>query len=499
MSFTASLEQVIGEDRSGLLETHPTWERVELAQVASILNGFAFRSSHFSRDEGVPLLRIRDVTKDSTEARYNGEFDSKYLVERDQLVVGMDGDFNSALWSGPTALLNQRVCRIDPDERFYDKRFLSYALPGYLAAIHSRTSSVTVKHLSSKTVAKIPLPLPPLEEQRQIVAELEKHFTRLDAAVAALKRAQANLERYRASILQEACEGRLVPTEHTLAALEKRSYEPAKVFLARVIGFEEPRETEHPQHPPGWAWVRLRDIAQIQGGLAKGKRRKSGIRTEPVPYLRVANVQRGFLDLSDVREIQATRGEIEQLRLREGDLLFTEGGDRDKLGRGWIWSNEVESCIHQNHIFRARLLTEAISPKFVSWYANTMGRTYFEQQGKQTTNLASISLSKLRDLPLAIPPEREQKRIVVELERQLSILDQVSLEIEGELGRAAALRKAILKRAFEGKLVPQDPTDEPASVLLERIRQEREAIGAPAKGRSHRTRSSTGRRTVKHG
>src|SRR5260370_40596089 len=106
----------------------------------------------------------------------------------------MDGDFNCTLWKGQTALLNQRVCKLSPREEFYRKKLLAYVLPGYLRAINSETSSVTVKHLSSHTIAEIPLPLPPLPEQDRIVGEIEKQFTRLDAAVAALNRDQATLK-----------------------------------------------------------------------------------------------------------------------------------------------------------------------------------------------------------------------------------------------------------------------------------------------------------------
>src|SRR5260370_3156721 len=117
----------------------------------------------------------------------------------------MEGDFNCTVWRGQTALLNQRVCKLSPHEQFYRKKLLAYALPGYLKAINAETSSVTVKHLSSNTIAQIPLPLPPLPEQDRIVAEMEKQFTQLDAAVAALKRVQANLKRYRDSVLKAAC------------------------------------------------------------------------------------------------------------------------------------------------------------------------------------------------------------------------------------------------------------------------------------------------------
>src|SRR5207237_1118994 len=124
--------------------------------------------------------------------------------------------------------------------------------------------------------------------------------------------------------------------------------------------------------PEHWRWTRLSEIAEIVGGVTKDAKREARSGLVEVPYLRVANVQRGYLDLTNVKTVRVTVEEVEALRLRKGDLLFNEGGDRDKLGRGWIWSGEIDPCIHQNHVFRARLLDADLDPRFVSWYANTM-------------------------------------------------------------------------------------------------------------------------------
>jgi type I restriction enzyme S subunit len=352
----------------------------------------------------------------------------------------------------------------------------------------------------------LPIPLPPVEEQRRIVAEIETQFTRLDATETALQRVQANLKRYRASVLQAAYEGRLVPTEAELARAEGRWYEPADQLLQRILQERrakweaeqltnmkiedkvpkddrwkskyrepvKPETSELPKLPEGWVWTNLLAVSELKGGITKGQKRKSSDVLHSVSYLRVANVQRGFLDLREIKQIEATEDEIRELRLLPGDILFNEGGDRDKLGRGWIWRGEIPNCIHQNHVFRARLYIPDIQSKFISWYGNSFGQRYFMSEGKQTTNLASINLTKLGALPIPLPPFPEQYRIVAEVERRLSVIDELEAIMSANLKRVERLRQAILKRAFEGKLAPQDPTDEPASVLLERIRAERE-------------------------
>lgn len=233
--------------------------------------------------------------------------------------------------------------------------------------------------------------------------------------------------------------------------------------------------------PPQWAETTLGEIADFQGGIQKGKKRSASLSLRDVPYLRVANVQRGYLDLDVVQTIQATEDEISQLCLQVGDVLFNEGGDRDKLGRGWIWSGAISECIHQNHVFRARIIDRILDPKLLSWYGNTVGQQYFFDEGKQTTNLASLNSSKLKALPVLVPPQGEQTRMVEAIESYLTRLDNAMVTLERVQRNLKRYRASVLKTAVEGRLVPTEAElarkegrgYEPASVLLERILAER--------------------------
>jgi len=229
--------------------------------------------------------------------------------------------------------------------------------------------------------------------------------------------------------------------------------------------------------PLGWSWVKLSDIADIKGGLTKGKKRKPTDNLKEVPYLRVANVQRGYLMLDEMKTIKATEAEILQLLLEEGDILFTEGGDRDKLGRGWIWLNEIPECIHQNHVFRARLYLKEISSKLISLYSNSNGQNYFLGAGKQTTNLASINLTKLSNLPIPIPPFNEQRRIVARIEALTARSRRARQALAAVPQLIDQFRQSVLAAAFRGDLTAewrqQHPDIEPASALLKRIRLKR--------------------------
>ncbi len=207
--------------------------------------------------------------------------------------------------------------------------------------------------------------------------------------------------------------------------------------------------------PKGWRWITLREIAEIVGGVTKGQKRRPDERTRLVPYLRVANVQRGYLDLTEMKLIEAREAEIQALQLQPGDILFNEGGDRDKLGRGWIWNGELPECIHQNHVFRARLRDGRNSPKFISFYSNSAGQKYFWDEGKHTTNLASINLTKLGALPIPLPPTDEQRRIVSELERQFTRLDAGGASLKRVQTTLKHYRASVLKAAYEGRLIPK--------------------------------------------
>ena len=362
----------------------------------------------------------------------------------------------------------------------------------------SASTTTNISNVSSSKLSGITLRIPPLSEQRRIVAEIEKQFTRLDATVEGLKRAQANLKRYRASVLKAACEGKLVPTEAELARSEGRDYEPADQLLERILAerraqwesqenrrgkYKEPVEPDTSglwDLPEGWTWASAGQVAEVQGGIQKQPKRRPV--ENQFPFLRVANVLRGQLDLENVHEIELFPGEIERLRLLPDDLLIVEGnGSPKQIGRMAVWKGEIMNCVHQNHIIRARTIGGVI-PEYVEGYWNSpLGSDRVLNVASSTSGLYTLSVSKVSVLPIPVPPLAEQQRIVSAVERHLSIIQKAETAVDAGLKRADRLRQSILKQAFSGQLVPQDPDDEPASVLLERIRDERAAAEAEAK------------------
>lgn len=367
------------------------------------------------------------------------------LVEEPVIVVGRKGN------AGEVWLTNRPSWPIDTT---YFLRPPQGLLPDFFALqlghqdLVGLDSSTTIPSLRRPDLEATPVAITPVLEQERIVAAIKEHFSRLDAA------------------------------EATLASVKRKLVSLQRSAVARLF--------DH----AGWPWTTLGEIAEIKGGVTKDSKRQSDPSYIEVPYLRVANVQRGYLDLSEVSRIRVRPAKAAQLTLRTGDVLFNEGGDRDKLGRGWVWDGQIDGCIHQNHVFRARLSSEDFDPYFVSVHGNTWGQQWFETRGKQTTNLASLNLTTLKSLPVPAPPLAEQRKVVAEFQSIRRSEDRLRAEISRAESRSASLRRSILADAFAGRLVPQDPDDEPASVLLERIAASRSAGRAPQ--RSAGSRSARG-------
>lgn len=228
--------------------------------------------------------------------------------------------------------------------------------------------------------------------------------------------------------------------------------------------------TELSPIPASWAWTTLGEIAEVVGGVTKDTKKQSDPALPEVPYLRVANVQRGYLDLREITKIRVPGSTLEKLRLLPGDVLLNEGGDRDKLGRGWVWEGQIADCIHQNHVFRARLLEEAVHPKFLAFYINDPARGWFDQHATQSVNLASISLSTIKQLPVPVPPLDEQRRIVGILEDHLSRLEAGASLIKSLMTRSTRLRKATLESAVRGTAGNREPDFEDAVTSARNMR-----------------------------
>ena len=275
------------------------------------------------------------------------------------------------------------------------------------AAEERMTGSAGQRRVPSSFFEQFKIPLPPLPEQRRIAAILDK-------ADAVRRKRQQTLD---------------------LADQFLRS-----AFLDL---FGDPVT-----NPKDWPVKKLGDFADVRSGVTKG-RKLGDAETISVPYMRVANVQDGMLDFSDIKEIEIRPDELEKFRLCEGDLLLTEGGDPDKLGRGSVWTGEIDPCVHQNHIFSVRIDRTVADPYYLSaLIGSAYGKRHFLRIGKQTTGIATINKTQLRAFPALLPPMTVQQRyaaIVAAFKRTFDRLTRT-------LGTHEELSSSLTQRAFRGAL-----------------------------------------------
>ena len=376
--------------------------------------------------------------------------------------------------------------------------YLAYYLSQAVQRFRHEGRGTTINGVTKGQLRDLLVLLPPLLEQHRIVAEVEKQFTRLDASVAVLKRARANLKRYRASVLKGACEGKLVPTEAELSQAEGRDYEPAAALLERIHAerrahwesqekrrgkYKEPGApdtSDLPELPEGWVWAASASLTHNFDGLRVPVRAEDrASRQGQYPYYGAS----GIIDEVNDYLFDGTF----LLIAEDGANLLARATPIAFMATGRFWVN--------NHAHVVKAVGE-LSLNYLGIYMNSVDLHRYVT-GTAQPKLTQAALNRL---PTPLPPLPEQQRIVAEVERRLSVIQQAEDTVEASLKRAERLRQSILKQAFSGQLVPQNPNDEPASLLLERIHAQREAtrtvMANSRKSRRPRSRPSPARQLL---
>jgi type I restriction enzyme S subunit len=455
-------------------EVPPGWTIARLGDLGDVRLG---KMLDKVKNRGLPTRYLRNINVrwfkfDLTDLQ-------RLLVSEDEreLLSVQDGDLficeggepgRCAVWrNGTSSLVYQKALHRFRTSGAIVPELLMYRLrhDADSGALQDAFTGTTIKHLTRESLSRYEIPLPPINEQKRITDKLDTILARVNACRERLDRVPAILKRYRQAVLVAATSGKLT----------------------------EEWRNEHGDHP--WGSTMLGACGVVSGGLTKNANRQShGLKKR---YLRVANVYANRLDLSDVAEIGLTEAEHTKTRLRPGDLLIVEGnGSLDQLGRVALWSGELDDCVHQNHLIRWR--SSGPSSNFVLlWLLSPQGRSDLTDLASTTTGLHTLSISKVSALPIQLPSSQEQAEIVRRVEALFAYVDRLEARYTAACAQVERLTPALLAKAFRGDLVPQDPNDEPASVLLERIRATRvvsEGTAGP-KRRKGGGRSKTSRKS----
>lgn len=366
---------------------------------------------------------------------------------------------------GIEAATNQAVCAVFPPEDI-DTRYLYRFFEGKRRQLIEQGKGGAQSNISQGIIRDTLLPLPSLPEQRRIVAEIDKQFTRLEAGVAALRRVQANLKRYRSAVLKAACEGRLVPTEAELAknGNRKSKFETGEELLARILTERRqnwqgrgkyiepaaPDTTNLPVLPNGWTYISVEAGGFVQLGRQRAPQHHTGANMRP--YLRVANVFEDRIDLSDVKTMNFTPAEFETFRLEPNDILLNEGQSLELVGRPALYRGELPGACFTNTLVRFRPCPSLDVRFALSVFRSFMHSGRFQKIAKWTTNIAHLGADRFAKLAFPLPPLAEQTRIVAEVERRLSVVYELESVVSENLQRATRLRQSILQKAFSGNL-----------------------------------------------
>ena len=404
------------------------WNVARISELTSLLNGYPFDSEFFTRGEGTPLVRIRDLNAEETEVNYVGPIVENAWIQSGDVIIGMDGDFNVARWRGQRALLNQRMCCLRP-RGCTDSGFIAYLLPLPLQVINDLTYSTTVKHLSSGGVRKVRLGAPPEPEQRAIAAFLDRETARIDALVAKKERLIELLQEKRTALITRAVTKGLDPNV------------PMKDSGVEWLG-------EIPAH---WEVKRIRDIADsLQTGPFGSQLHAGEYVSGGCPVINPADLQNGQLVPDwDCTVDDATARRLERHRLTAGDILFARRGE---LGRCGLATQQQQGWICGTGSLRLRTRPDVATPRFVLRLLSTSGvRDWLQLQSVGST-MQNLNTAIIGRIPMVLPMPAEQEAITAHLDRETTRLDALVAKVRDAIERLKELRTALISAAVTGKI-----------------------------------------------
>jgi len=506
------------------------WKATKLRDVVQLRTGPFGSSLHRSDyvEDGIPIVNPMHINNGHIQASSkHGVSEGTAARLRDfQLRVGdivlgrrgemgrcaVVGEKQSGWLCGTGSIVITAHSGIQPD---YLQRLLSS--DAVIKNLTNESVGSTMVNLNQQILLDLDLAVPPRNEQTRIVEKIEELLSDLDAGVAELKAAQRKLAQYRQSLLKAAVEGALTAEWRVARAKAGEPQETGAELLQRILterrirwetrqlakfaeqGKTPPKDwktkypepiapdtTNLPELPESWVWASVEQLGAVQLGRQRSPDKMKGVC--PVQYIRAANITEQGINFNDVLEMDFSETEIATFKLNAGDVLLTEAsGSPQHVGRPVVWPKVDGVYCFQNTVIR--FVPRGIDSNYAFCIFQAWQKLGVFQKLSGGVGINHLSAGKFLTVPVPLPSREEQNAIVDSVAAAVVLVDEQGLAIEHSLKQATAQRKNILKAAFAGQLVPQDPNDEPASVLLERIRANRTSNAAP-KLRGGKTRKS---------
>ena len=379
----------------------------KLDDICSFLSGNAWKAAEFT-NEGIPIIRINNLNTNDNDFKYwQGDYDKKFIIYKGDLLVSLSGTIKTFQWNGPEALLNQRIVKVtaNPDT---NQDWVYYQISHVIEKIANKGKHAVIRNVSINDLKNFEVDVPDFQTQNKIVAILDK------ANALVQKRQQ---------------------TIFLLDELLNTLY--LDLFGDSLI---------NPKH---WSLEKIDAICDVQSGLTLSQSKRKSYPLK-IPYLRVGNVFRGRVDLSEIKTLRATENELERTKLKKGDILIVEGhGNINEIGRAAIWDINDLEMVHQNHLIRLRINTSKVLFNYLVYFLNSQGGIYkMRSISNSTSGLNTISTGKVKEIDVPIPSIELQKSFV----SQVKAIQSQQEKINKSFSDIEMLYNAILQRAFSGKL-----------------------------------------------
>jgi type I restriction enzyme, S subunit len=447
------------------------WALATIGDIAEYINGRAFKPSEWE-ENGRPIIRIQNLTGSTdTINRYSKTVEEKFLVKDGDFLISWSATLGAFIYKGEEAVLNQHIFRVIPR---VDKQFLFYLISAYILELKQKVHGTGMQHITKGKFEESVILLSPLPEQRRIVSKIDELFSDLDVGVSSLKKAKAELARYRQSVLSHAFSGKLTAEWRET---HKSELEPASALLERIRDeCAKNAKTKRKETtaavaadllnlPEGGEWTTVGDIQMPVETVNP----KKDTPDKQFIYIDIASIDNGLQKITSPKKyIGRDAPSRARQVVRAGDIIFS-------TVRTYLKNIAFVDGIYDNHVASTGFCVirphEEVNKKYLFYQIQTDKFLNPLTKIQRGTSYPAVRDSDVFAQWVALPSTDEQLQIVSEIDRRFSIIDSMEKTIDQSLIEASHLRQSILKRAFEGKLVPQDPSDEPASVLLEKIKR----------------------------